>query len=242
MRFGDLTYEEIKARADAGTLALIPTGCTEQQGPHLPVDWDTWLAEAVCLAGAKRAKEKYGIDSLVLPATPFGPTPEHRGFGSGFVDVPHNIHCALVAAVLESLENQGFSRIIVWRGCGGHRLNDVVSKFNAKHSGQARAVLPDHPYHEIWVRHGDPRDAGGHADSFTAAIALYLRPESVRRDKIVDSRCKPVDWNDPNLNFADYSINGVVGTSIYATAALGEVLWKEVVESAADTLKKASEE
>ena len=44
MRFGELTYEEVrdKARAglrpgEAGWLAVVPTGCTEQQGPHLPV-------------------------------------------------------------------------------------------------------------------------------------------------------------------------------------------------------------
>ena len=45
MRYGDLTYLEIRERADTGCLAVVPTGCTEQQGPHLPVDLDTWLAE-----------------------------------------------------------------------------------------------------------------------------------------------------------------------------------------------------
>ena len=242
MRFDDLTYEEVKARADAGTLVLVPTGCTEQQGPHLTVAWDTWFAETVCLAGSERAKEKHGVDSLVLPATPFGPTPEHRDFGAGFVDVPQDVHAALVTAVLESLADQGFNRIVVWRGCGGHRLDGVVNEFNARHSGNARAFLPGHPYHEIWVKYGDPRDMGGHADSFTTAMALHLKPESVREDKIVDSGCKPVNWDDPNLNFADYSPNGVVGTPIYATAELGEILWKEVVESAADTLNRIWEE
>ena len=241
MRFGDLTYEEIKARAEGGALALVPTGCTEQQGPHLTVDWDTWFAETVCLAASTHAKETHGVESLVLPATPFGPTPEHRDFGSGFVDVPQGIHCALVAAVLESLANQGFSRIVVWRGCGGHQLSGVIEEFNSKQARKTHAFLPGHPYHDIWVKHGDSRDAGGHADSFTTAIALHLRPESVRKDRIVDSGCKPVNWDDPALNFADYSPNGVVGTPIYATAELGKTLWKEVVESVADTLKGISE-
>jgi len=35
MRFGDLTYLEIRERAEEGCLAIVPTGCTEQQGPHL---------------------------------------------------------------------------------------------------------------------------------------------------------------------------------------------------------------
>ncbi|MHB1356761.1 MAG: creatininase family protein, partial [Anaerolineae bacterium] len=54
MRFGDLTYLEISELAQAGGVALVPTGCTEQQGPHLPVDFDTfWItqvAEGISLA------------------------------------------------------------------------------------------------------------------------------------------------------------------------------------------------
>jgi len=45
MRYGDLTYEEIREGARQGWLAIVPTGCTEQQGPHLTVDFDTWFVE-----------------------------------------------------------------------------------------------------------------------------------------------------------------------------------------------------
>jgi len=45
MRFGDLTYREIRERAEAGWMAVVPTGCTEQQGPHLPVGFDTWFGD-----------------------------------------------------------------------------------------------------------------------------------------------------------------------------------------------------
>jgi creatinine amidohydrolase/Fe(II)-dependent formamide hydrolase-like protein len=33
MRFGELPFEEIRERAKAGWLVVVPTGCTEQQGP-----------------------------------------------------------------------------------------------------------------------------------------------------------------------------------------------------------------
>lgn len=241
MKFGDLTYKEIRIYAETGALAVVPTGCTEQQGPHLTVDFDTWFAEAICVFAAKRAKEKHGLEVLVLPASPFGPTPEHRDFGSGFVDIPEKLHQSLVSATLESLADQGFKKIVVWRGCGQHRLDGVVDVFNSAHNGHVRAFLPGHPYHDIWVKYGDSRDTGGHADSFATSIALYLRPDHVRKDKIVDSGCKPVDWSAPNLNFADYSPNGVVGTPIYATAELGKTVWNEVVEHVADTFKKIAE-
>ena len=35
-KFTDYAYLEIKDLVDAGCLAIVPTGCTEQQGPHLP--------------------------------------------------------------------------------------------------------------------------------------------------------------------------------------------------------------
>ena len=66
--------------------------------------------------------------SLVLPAMPFGPTPEHRGFGSGYVNIPHSVHEECVYFTLESLGEQGFQTFIVWRGCGEHRLQDAVEK------------------------------------------------------------------------------------------------------------------
>jgi creatinine amidohydrolase len=238
MRFGDFTYVQIRRFAKEGALVVVPTGCTEQQGPHLTVDFDTWFAENICVSAADQAVVTYGIDVLVLPAIPFGPTPEHRDFGAGFIDIPEELHKGVVRATLQSLADQGFRKIVVWRGCGQHRLDRVVEEFNSGRLTGARAFLPDQPYHDIWVKYGDPRDPGGHADSFATSIALYLRPDHVRQDKIVDSGCKPINWNDPNLNFAHYSPNGVVGTPIYASAALGEALWKEAVAHVAATFWK----
>ena len=88
MRYGDLTYEQIRDSASRGWLAIVPTGCTEQQGPHLPVDFDTWFAEHLCAAASDRAARDYHVQSLVLPTFPFGPTPEHRNYGSGYIDIP----------------------------------------------------------------------------------------------------------------------------------------------------------
>lgn len=233
MRYGDLTYLEIRQKVEAGWLAVVPTGCTEQQGPHLPVDFDTWFAEALMLAAVNRAARR-GVNALVLPALPFGPTPEHRSFGSGFIDIPQAVHEALLASVLNSLAAQGFRRIVVWRGCGGHRLGGVVEAFNTK--GEARAFLPTETFYESWCRIGDPEVLGRHADSFTTSISLYLRPKSVRRELIANPHSKPVDWDDPDLDFADSSDTGVIGDPTHSSVALGERLWEDVVAKAAQML------
>ncbi len=241
MRFGDLTYLEIRERARDGWLAVVPTGCTEQRGPHLPVDFDTRFVEPVVLAAAEKAAQDYGVYSLVLPAMPFGPTPEHRNYGSGYIHVPVELHDALVISVLVSLAEQGFRRIAVWRGCGGHDLRDVVDRFNQSQRGKARAFLPALPYHDLWCRIGDPSVPGGHADSFATSIALYLRPEAVRVDQITDPQHGPVDWDDPDLDFAQYSSTGVIGDPTHASAELGARLWAAVVETVALALKAIAE-
>lgn len=240
MRFGDLTYQEIRERAEEGWLAIVPTGCTEQQGPHLSVDFDTWIVETVCLAVAERAGARHGANALVLPAMPFGPTPEHRGYGSGYIHLPQELHEAVVSCVLDSLVEQGFQRIVVWRGCGQHDLAGVVERFNAAHLGEARAFQPDFPHHAIWCRIGDPAIPGGHADSFATSIALHLRPESVRVGRISNPKNEPVDWSDPNLDFSHYSSTGVIGDPTHARAALGAKLWEAVVEELALVFQEIS--
>lgn len=61
LRFGNFTFREIRECAEKGWLAVVPTDCTEQQGPHLPVDFDTSFVETVCLAAARRATEEHGV-------------------------------------------------------------------------------------------------------------------------------------------------------------------------------------
>jgi len=107
-RFADLTFREIAAAARAGAIAALPAGCTEQQGPHLAVGFDSWFAQELVEAAADRV-EPDGIQVVVLPALPFGPTPEHRGFGAGYVDLEPSLHDAVVEAVLAPLADQGFA-------------------------------------------------------------------------------------------------------------------------------------
>lgn len=239
MRYGDLTYPEIAERVAAGWLALVPTGCTEQQGPHLPVDFDTWFAETLLVAASDAAAAVYGIGSLVLPALPFGPTPEHRSFGTGYIDLPAALHAAVLEAVLESLATQGFGRILIWRGCGGHDLQAMVEDFNAW-QGHARAVLPELPYHAIWCRLADAQVAGGHADSFTTSSMLHLRPEAVRLDRVIDPHSQEPDWTDPQLDFGRYSATGVIGDPTHARAELGAQLWRECVATVAREIQAAA--
>jgi creatinine amidohydrolase len=235
-----LSYREIASRSVGGAIAVVPLGCTEQQGPHLAVGLDTWFAEELCVAAADAAHHQYGVDAIVLPVLPFGPTPEHRGFRAGFIDLPEAVHDAVVEAILLSLAEQGFSQILVWRGCGGHRLQAVVESFNQAMGGRSIAHLPGHPFHAIWCRLADPSVPGGHADSFATSIALYRHPEQVRVGEIPEASATP-DWNDPELDFSKYSTSGVIGDPTHASAELGKSLWEACVREVSEMLRELVE-
>jgi creatinine amidohydrolase len=233
VRFDALTYEEVAARAAAGALTVVPTGCTEQQGPHLPVGFDTRFADALCAAAARRARDAHGVDALVLPALPYGPTPEHRGYGAGFVDLPMDVHVSVVAAVLDSLGAQGFRSAVVWRGCGGHELSALADLTALP------VVLAEPPFHDLWCRLGDASVPGGHADSFATSIALHLWPETVRMDRIPQERVA-IDWSAAPLEFARWSRSGVIGDARHASAELGARLWRACVSQVAHTISAAA--
>ena len=237
MKFSELTYQEIDQFVKAGALVVLPTGCTEQQGPHLPVDLDTWLVERISNAAAERLETTSSFPVLVPPALPYGPTPEHRNFGSGFIDLPQPLHEAVFEAVLESLASQGFRRIVIWRGCGQHELKNVVGRFNVGHKGESRVFQLDLPYHNIWSQIGDAAVPGGHADSFVTSLALFLRPDAVREDLIINPTNDSVDFDAPELDFARYSRTGVIGDPTHASVDLGQQLWAAVVTQVAEIFR-----
>jgi creatinine amidohydrolase len=240
MRFGECSYQEVAAFARAGAVAVVPLGCTEQQGPHLPVDFDSWFAEALVAAAAGQAEEEHGLRVLVLPVLPLGPTPEHRSFGAGYLDLPVALHEAVTRTVLDSLCAQAFKVTIIWRGCGGHDLRRLVASYNDEHHGM-RVHLPEHPFQGLWSEVGDDAVPGGHADSFTTSIMLARRPELIRLDRIPGPFRQP-DWADPDLDFGAYSDSGVIGDARHASREIGEQLWQGSVAWLAKFIADAATE
>ena len=83
MRYTDFTYEELRDLVRRVRAVFVPLGCTEQQGPHLPTDFDTWMITRLCEDIAAELKRHHDVIVLVMPTLPYGPTPEHTGFGFG---------------------------------------------------------------------------------------------------------------------------------------------------------------
>jgi len=233
MNFGRLTYREIKAAAEKDWVVLVPTGCTEQQGVHLPVDFDTWLAGKLCRAASARAAESYQTDSLVLPPLPFGPTPEHKGFEAGYIHLPQELHERVYHQVLSSLVEQGFQRMIIWQGCGRHQLTAMVEKFLADQPASVQIFLPEMPFQAIWDGLVGPQILGGHAASFATSLCLHFRPEDVRKDLIINPDYSMPDWSSDQLDLSKHTSTGTIGDLSASSADLGKELWAALVEACA---------
>ena len=57
-RYNRLTWVEMNDAIAMQKVILLPTGSTEQHGPHLPLDVDAFLAESVCLEVGRRAPDR----------------------------------------------------------------------------------------------------------------------------------------------------------------------------------------
>ncbi|MCJ7622160.1 MAG: creatininase family protein [Anaerolineaceae bacterium] len=198
MEFGKLTYTEIKEAAKSNWIVLVPSGCTEQQGLHLPVDFDTWFTEKLYNSASLLASERFNIESLVLPPLPFGPTPEHLGFGAGYINVPKDLHGSVFREILKTLTEQSFKRIIIWQGCGQQQLAPMVNSFIEGLDRSINVLIPAMPYQGIWEDFVGSDIPRGHADAFSTSISMHLRPDDVREKETCNPDFTMPDWSNPH--------------------------------------------
>lgn len=234
IHYAELTSEEIAEAAKADAIAVLPTGCTEQQGPHLPVDVDSFLITSFVSEAAKLAWQE-GIRVYVLPALPYGPAEEHMAF-AGTISIAAETHARLVRDILESLIEHGFRRLVVAEGCRGHQLYHACLEVRARARQQGTKVqvwrIPAGG--QEWVPlatevFGKP-PADFHAGEIATSINLYLRPEAVREDKIPGPGEKAVGGlGEPR--FADeLTPSGASGDPRRASAEAGRKLFEGIVQ------------
>ncbi len=240
MYLADHTWEELGDYFEEHSLALVPTGSTEQHGPHLPEATDHLIAEAY----AREAAERTGF--LCTPTVDVGVSPHHRQFhGTMWVDAP--IFRDYMESLVRNLTYHGIDRVVFVNAHGGNiqHLREVGRRL--RDAGDAYAVewmwdesIPD-LVDGLFVQngpHGGPKET---------AMIQYLRPELVREDRLEAAR----DGGIPSVEDAgtvrhgsrtfydaiDNTENGVLGDQTDATAEKGE----ELFEAATDQLVQLCE-
>lgn len=184
---------------------LVPVGSCEQHGPHLPLDTDTRVAEAVAL----RAADVLG-DAVVAPAVGVGASGEHAGF-AGTLSIGTEVLTAVLVELGRSADR--FGGVVLVNGHGGNGAAVAAAVERLVYEGR-RALA--------WHAHVPGGDA--HAGRTETSLVLALAPELVRLDAAEAGVTAPVGGLLPALRsggVAAVSPNGVLGDPAGASAAEG---------------------
>jgi len=193
---------------------LVPLGSTEQHGPHLPLDVDTRIAQAV----AERAATDAGVH--VAPALPYGSSGEHQGF-EGTI----SIGTAALAVVIVELAR---SALLQWRhvifvnGHGGNLPGARKAVDQLRAEGRSA---------HLWfpTLNGD-----AHAGKTETSVILHLHPELVRVDAIERGNTTPLEVLLPDLmanGLRPHTPTGVLGDPTAASADHGHAALAEMTTS-----------
>jgi creatinine amidohydrolase len=121
-----LRADELREAAKQDAIVILPIGAIEQHGPHLPVETDTLIAEAVALGAARRLAD-LGQRALVLPAMWTGLSEHHMLFG-GTVTLGLPAFQSVIEDICRSLQRHGIKRTVLsnWHGGNDNALRNIT--------------------------------------------------------------------------------------------------------------------
>jgi mycofactocin precursor peptide peptidase len=195
----------------ADALVLVPVGSLEQHGPHLPLDTDAVIAEAVARCVADRLDRR---EVLVAPPIAYAASGEHQMF-PGTASIGSDALSHLLIELTRSMRT--WARDVVF-----------VNAHGGNSTALARAVglLVAEGHSVGWVPCATP-GADAHAGRTETSLMLHLRPADVRFDRAEAGNTTPVAGLLPALvagGVGAVSPNGVLGDPADASPALGEHL------------------
>ncbi|HEY4094710.1 MAG TPA: mycofactocin biosynthesis peptidyl-dipeptidase MftE [Baekduia sp.] len=188
---------------------VVPLGAIEQHGPHLPLDTDLRIAEAVAAACVG---ERPGV--AVAPGLPFGASGEHAAF-PGTLSIGTE---ALVAVLVELGRDASthWPALLFVNAHGGNVT--AVTRAVAQLVDEGRRCAAFHAA----VPGGD-----AHAGRTETSLLLHLSPELVHGEAMAAGNPLPITDLLPTLRHSGVravSPNGILGDPAGASAEEGAAL------------------
>ena len=106
---GEMTSPEVETFLKGGQTVIVPTGSTEQHGPHGPLLTDTLIPQEIARRVAPEVK------ALVAPPINYSLSYPHVGF-TGLVHIRVPTFMSLIEDLCASLASIGFKRIVFLNG------------------------------------------------------------------------------------------------------------------------------
>ncbi|HTK40619.1 MAG TPA: creatininase family protein [Gemmatimonadales bacterium] len=178
-----MTWEEARDAAGPGSVAILPVGAIEAHGPHLPLDTDVIIAQAMARSGAVRLQAR-GSRVAVLPPLAYTAATFARSF-PGTVSLRPETVTATVLDIGGSLTRHGFGVLAI---ANAHldpaHLSSLEAAVNAVRRDFGLAVAFPNLAAKPWaLRLSEEFKSGAcHAGQFETSIVLAERPELVREE------------------------------------------------------------
>ena len=244
-RYEELTWPEMREAIARQPVVLLPFGTVEDHGPHLPINTDNVIVEAICLEAARRAPE----EMLVMPLVAYGLDEHHMDF-PGAVSVDVHTLIEYVADVATSVGRHGFTHLLVVNGHGSNTpIADLAARRVVLETGIICGAMSPNAAIDPTLAEpvfSDMRQSapGGvaHAGEYETAMMLHLRPDLVQMDRAVQElgqlKLEYFNWDYPEpsiLAWQDWwsrmSESGVCGDPTVATAEFGQALFETTVDN-----------
>lgn len=176
-----MTWEEARDTSGPGSAAILPVGAIEAHGPHLPLETDVIIAQAMARAGAARLGAR-GSRLVILPPLTYTAAAFAGGFAGTLSLRPETV-TSTVVDIAASLSRHGFGLLAIANAHldPGH-LASLDAAVNAIRRDLGLAVAFPNLAAKPWaLRLGEEFRSGAcHAGQFETSIVLAERPELVR--------------------------------------------------------------
>lgn len=228
----DLTWIEARdAIASGKTTVIIPTGGTEQNGPHMVLGKHNYLVHYKAGEIAKQLG-----NALVAPVVSYVPEGDinppsgHMRF-AGTISVPQDVFVKVLEYSARSLRQHGFVDIALVGDSGGNQAAQklVAETLNKEWAASAARVHHISAYYpgrgdEYVVSQGvSAADVGSHAGTHDTSSLMFLNPAMLRFDKMGPGRSGDGQ--------------GHVGNPLKATALFGKRILEMQVEDAVTQIR-----
>jgi len=187
MQWSELSGPEVKKFAQTTDVAILPLGCIEMHGPHLPTGTDGIHAGAIANRAAQIEK------AIVLPPLYYNINDEMKCY-PGTISIPPRIMLELEEAICKEAARNGFKKIIIFVSHGGseHVVDFLMHQLL---ENNAIAGVSKRSYTVFWVgweviakakkeTFPDESPEDRHGGAAETSIIMSLRPDLVRKNKI----------------------------------------------------------
>lgn len=231
-----LTWQEVDNKIQNGVdTVLLPTGGTEQNGPHLVLGKHNYIVNYT----AGRVAEELG-NALVAPVITYvpegaiSPAEGHMRY-AGTLSVSNSVFRAVLESAVRSLKQHGFKIIAIIGDSGGNQDDQayVADKLNSLWHNETVKVIHVSDYYgnnrqwEYLSNHGySNAQIGSHAGIRDTSELLAVYPQGVR-----EALRKPYMQTDSELLGAD-------GDPTKASAFLGQKLLDMKINTAVQQIRQ----